>query len=62
MLWRRLQKIVSENATAVADYKNGKTNALQFLVGKLLCETKGTANPQTARLCIKKLIEADRGS
>jgi aspartyl-tRNA(Asn)/glutamyl-tRNA(Gln) amidotransferase subunit B len=40
-----VQKVLETNAQSVADYKNGKTNALQFLVGQVMRETKGKANP-----------------
>jgi len=38
-------KILGEQPAAVSDYKKGKENALQFLVGKAMAELKGKGNP-----------------
>jgi aspartyl-tRNA(Asn)/glutamyl-tRNA(Gln) amidotransferase subunit B len=51
------KNILEKNQGPVADYKKGKTNALQFLVGQFMKETKGTANPEVARALLTKLIE-----
>ena len=37
--------ILAKNPKAVQDFKNGKQNAFQFLVGQILAETQGKANP-----------------
>ncbi|MFA6604254.1 MAG: Asp-tRNA(Asn)/Glu-tRNA(Gln) amidotransferase subunit GatB [Patescibacteria group bacterium] len=47
------ENIVVGNPKAVADWKSGKTNALQFLVGQMMKTTKGKAPPDLAR----KLVE-----
>ncbi len=52
-----VKKIIAENQKAVEDYKKGKENALQFLVGGVMRETKGKVNPEEARKIIVKLIE-----
>jgi len=39
-------KIISQNPGAVADYKKGKENAITFLTGQVMRETRGRANPQ----------------
>ncbi|TSC96947.1 MAG: aspartyl-tRNA(Asn)/glutamyl-tRNA (Gln) amidotransferase subunit B [Parcubacteria group bacterium Athens1014_26] len=41
-----VNKIIEENSGAVADYKKGKTTALQFLVGKAMAALRGKGNPQ----------------
>ncbi|MDR2546015.1 MAG: Asp-tRNA(Asn)/Glu-tRNA(Gln) amidotransferase subunit GatB [Lachnospiraceae bacterium] len=38
--------VLSENEKSVTDYRNGKTNALGFLVGQCMKMSKGKANPQ----------------
>ncbi|WP_124099088.1 Asp-tRNA(Asn)/Glu-tRNA(Gln) amidotransferase subunit GatB [Ruminococcus sp. Marseille-P6503] len=38
-------KVLSENEKSIADYKNGKTNALGYLVGQCMKASKGKANP-----------------
>ncbi len=51
-----VDKIIAANAGVVADYKGGKKQALGFLVGKIMAEMKGQANPQVAsRLLEEKL-------
>ena len=51
------QEVIEKNPKAVLDFKKGKVNALQFLVGQLMARTKGTVNPQTARTILKSLLE-----
>ena len=51
-----VDKVIAKNANVVADYKGGKKQALGFLVGKIMAEMKGKANPQVAsRLLEEKL-------
>lgn len=51
-----VEKVIRTEAKAVADYKSGKTNILQFLVGQVMKETKGKANPQVAAEILTKEI------
>ncbi len=44
-LKKMVEKIVSEQPKAVAEYKAGKENNLQFLIGQAMKESKGSANP-----------------
>lgn len=37
--------IIKQNQESVQDYKNGKDRALKYLMGQIMKETKGTANP-----------------
>lgn len=39
-------EVISNNEKSVTDYKNGKTNALGFLVGQCMKASKGKANPK----------------
>jgi aspartyl-tRNA(Asn)/glutamyl-tRNA(Gln) amidotransferase subunit B len=39
-----INKIIKNNPKVVNDYKNGKTNAIAFLIGLIMKETKGRAN------------------
>ncbi len=41
-----VRRIIEENPGPVADYRGGKKKALGFLVGQVMKETKGKANPQ----------------
>lgn len=42
-----VQRVIAANPTQVAQYRAGKTNILQFLIGMVMKETKGKANPET---------------
>ena len=48
-----VDKVISENAQAVEDYKNGKVKALQALFGACMRELKGAGDPTV----IKELLE-----
>jgi aspartyl-tRNA(Asn)/glutamyl-tRNA(Gln) amidotransferase subunit B len=52
-----INKVLSENQKSVEDYKKGKQNAFQFLIGQVMKETKGKANPQTAADILKKSLK-----
>ncbi len=40
-----VEKVISANASVAAEYKSGKENALQFLIGQCMKEAKGSGNP-----------------
>ena len=48
--------VIAQNPQAVADFKKGKGNALQFLVGKVMTETRGKASPELTSRFLKKLL------
>lgn len=50
------QDIVLKNVKAVEDYRSGKTEVLKFLVGQMMRETKGKANPELAQKILEKLL------
>ncbi|EPP34355.1 aspartyl/glutamyl-tRNA(Asn/Gln) amidotransferase, B subunit [Chlamydia ibidis] len=41
-----ITEVISQNPESVADYKNGKTKALGFLVGQIMKRTQGKAPPK----------------
>ena len=43
-----ISEILSQNSSAVEDYLEGKETAIRFLVGQVMKETKGKANPKIA--------------
>ena len=45
MLDEVVRAILKKNEKSVKDYKSGKKNALTYLVGQIMKETKGKANP-----------------
>ena len=40
-----IEVVLDKNTDAVNDYINGKDTAVRFLVGQVMKETKGKANP-----------------
>ena len=49
-----VQKIIADKADLVAQYKAGKETVVQALVGVMMKETKGSANPQMALTLFKE--------
>ena len=50
------KKVISENEKSVQDYKNGKTNALGYLVGQCMKASKGKANPSMMKELVLKYL------
>jgi len=51
-----IDEVIKNNPKSVEDYKNGKDKALKFLIGQVMKESKGKANPQMVNdILIKKL-------
>ena len=48
-----VDEVISENEKAILDYKNGRTNMLDYMVGQVMKKSKGKANPVEAK---EKLI------
>jgi aspartyl-tRNA(Asn)/glutamyl-tRNA(Gln) amidotransferase subunit B len=44
-----VRKVIGANEKAVADYRSGKEASLKFLIGQVMRETRGRANPQVAQ-------------
>jgi len=53
-----VRRVISNNRQAVADYKAGKEQAIKFLVGQVMKETKGRANPKMATEILQRELEA----
>ena len=49
-------KVLEANPQSVADYKGGKEKAFGFLVGQVMRELKGKANPQSVNSILKELL------
>ena len=52
-----VKKVLDSNAKSIGDYKNGKTKVLGFLVGIVMKETKGRANPQIVNKLMNEEIK-----
>ena len=49
--------VVANNQKSITDYKNGKTNALGFLVGQCMKASKGKGNPALMKEMLSKYLE-----
>jgi len=50
-------QVISENQKAVLDFKKGKENALEFLIGQVMRKTKGKANPKIAKEILTRILK-----
>ncbi len=52
-----VDEVLSVNEKSIVDYRAGKQNALQFLMGQVMKETKGKANPQMIVEILKQRLQ-----
>ena len=52
-----IREVVSNNTQSVSDYKAGKDKAIKFLVGQVMKETKGQANPEVVNSLLIEIID-----
>lgn len=52
-----IEKIILNNPKVVEEYKSGKESVLQFFLGQIMKETKGSANPKTSIEILKELLK-----
>ena len=52
-----VDKVVANNSQAVEDYKKGKEASLKFLIGMIMRESKGRANPQMVEEILKNKLK-----
>jgi len=50
-------QVIATNAQAVEDFKKGKERALTFLVGQVMRQTRGRANPSLVNKLVKEKLE-----
>lgn len=53
-----VEKVIANNPKSVEDYKNGRKQAIGFLVGQVMKETKGKANPQLVNKLLQELLNS----
>lgn len=53
-----IKQIIKENNSAVTDYKNGKQQAIGFLIGKCMQQLKGMGNPSEITKLLKEELDA----
>ena len=49
-------KVIKDNPESIKDYKEGKDRAVKFLMGQIMKEKKGKANPQLVNSILIKLL------
>ena len=52
-----VNKVIANNSQAIEDYKKGKEVSLKFLVGMVMRESKGKANPQVVEEILKNKLK-----
>ncbi len=52
-----IQNVITNNQKAAKDYKQGKTNALQYLIGQVMAQTQGRAKPESAEQALTKFLQ-----
>ena len=53
-----IKSIVDDNSQSVEDFKNGKDRAVGFLIGQIMKQTKGQANPKVVNQLLMKELKA----
>ena len=53
-----VRKVIDENRNAVDNYRDGKTGILGFLVGQVMRETRGKANPRVVSELLKTALKS----
>jgi aspartyl-tRNA(Asn)/glutamyl-tRNA(Gln) amidotransferase subunit B len=54
-----VEEVVAEHQDAVESFRNGKENALKFLVGQVMRKTRGRANPQGVNELLREKVGAE---
>ena len=52
-----VEKVLAENPKAVADYRSGKQEAVKFLVGQVMRETRGRANAGVVQELLRESLD-----
>ncbi|MPZ23537.1 MAG: Asp-tRNA(Asn)/Glu-tRNA(Gln) amidotransferase subunit GatB [Dehalococcoidia bacterium] len=55
-------RVINGNEKAVSDYRAGKETVIRFLVGQLMKETRGRANPQEAESALLAALSTKNGA
>ncbi len=51
-----IEDVLAKNASAIEDYRNGKTRAVGFIVGQVMKASRGQANPQMTNQLVKEIL------
>ena len=50
--------VLANNAQSIEDFKNGKDRAVGYLMGQIMKQTRGKANPQVVTQLLMKSLKA----
>ena len=56
VLMEMIKAVLNENAQAIIDYKAGKKEAFNFLVGQVMRKTEGRGDPETIRKLLRQKL------
>ncbi len=54
-----IQEVLQENPQSIEDYNDGKTKALQYLMGQVMKKSKGSANPPLIQEILYQKIKSE---
>ncbi len=57
LLETAMDQVIAENTKSAEDFKNGKDNAVMFLIGKIMQKTKGRANPNKVNEMLREKLK-----
>ena len=52
-----VERVINENPSVVEEYRSGKESVIQFFLGQIMKETKGSANPRMCMEILKELLK-----
>ena len=52
-----IKEVISKNPKPVQDFKSGKSNAFQYLIGQIMAASRGKANPEAVSKLLTKLLK-----
>jgi len=52
-----IEEVILKNPKAVEDFKKGKENAFHFLVGQIMAQSKGKANPEIINKVLNEVLK-----
>ncbi|MDO5028689.1 MAG: Asp-tRNA(Asn)/Glu-tRNA(Gln) amidotransferase subunit GatB [Bacillota bacterium] len=58
MILEVIEKILEKNPQVIVDYKNGKDNSIKFVMGQVMKETRGQANPAKAMELASQVLKS----
>jgi len=57
-----IEEVIANNPKAANDYRSGKINALQSLVGQVMKQTRGQARPDSVQQLLKSKLDETSGN